>query len=145
MKIHQKLYLAFSTKVLNTTPAVSITLHPYHHHPAIPSPIPSSTPLRAPSDPLPNSPISAKKLIIGAAGYRSPYLAHAKRALYHLSYSPDDVITPRGLGIVPAGSPGAGGKQTGQKEKKNPFRTGFEPARAEPNGLAVHRLNHSAT
>ena len=21
---------------------------------------------------------------------------------------------------------------------------GFEPARAEPNGLAVHRLNHSA-
>ena len=22
---------------------------------------------------------------------------------------------------------------------------GFEPARAEPNGLAVHRLNHSAT
>ena len=26
----------------------------------------------------------------GAAGYRSPYLSHAKRALYHLSYSPDD-------------------------------------------------------
>ena len=25
----------------------------------------------------------------GAAGYRSPYLSHAKRALYHLSYSPD--------------------------------------------------------
>ena len=24
----------------------------------------------------------------GAAGYRSPYLSHAKRALYHLSYSP---------------------------------------------------------
>ena len=22
---------------------------------------------------------------------------------------------------------------------------GFEPTRAEPNGLAVHRLNHSAT
>ena len=24
-------------------------------------------------------------------------------------------------------------------------RMGFEPTRAEPNGLAVHRLNHSAT
>ena len=24
----------------------------------------------------------------GAAGYRSRYLSHAKRALYHLSYSP---------------------------------------------------------
>ena len=29
----------------------------------------------------------------GAAGYRSPYLSHAKRALYHLSYSPDDSWT----------------------------------------------------
>ena len=28
---------------------------------------------------------------------------------------------------------------------KNATITGFEPARAEPNGLAVHRLNHSAT
>ena len=26
---------------------------------------------------------------IGGAGYRSPYLSHAKRALYHLSYTPD--------------------------------------------------------
>ena len=26
----------------------------------------------------------------GAGGYRSRYLSHAKRALYHLSYSPDD-------------------------------------------------------
>ena len=26
-----------------------------------------------------------------------------------------------------------------------PTRMGFEPTRAEPNGLAVHRLNHSAT
>ena len=26
--------------------------------------------------------------VFGAAGYRSPYLSHAKRALYHLSYSP---------------------------------------------------------
>ena len=25
---------------------------------------------------------------IGDAGYRSPYLSHAKRALYHLSYIP---------------------------------------------------------
>ena len=31
-----------------------------------------------------------KKLYIknGDAGYRSPYLSHAKRALYHLSYIP---------------------------------------------------------
>ena len=28
---------------------------------------------------------------------------------------------------------------------KYPTRMGFEPTRAEPNGLAVHRLNHSAT
>ena len=28
------------------------------------------------------------KNIIGDAGYRSPYLSHAKRALYHLSYIP---------------------------------------------------------
>ena len=26
---------------------------------------------------------------VGGAGYRSPYLSHAKRALYHLSYTPD--------------------------------------------------------
>ena len=26
--------------------------------------------------------------IVGDAGYRSPYLSHAKRALYHLSYVP---------------------------------------------------------
>ena len=25
----------------------------------------------------------------GGAGHRSPYLSHAKRALYHLSYTPD--------------------------------------------------------
>ena len=25
---------------------------------------------------------------LGVAGYRSPYLSHAKRALYHLSYDP---------------------------------------------------------
>ena len=29
--------------------------------------------------------------------------------------------------------------------KTSPTRMGFEPTRAEPNGLAVHRLNHSAT
>ena len=29
--------------------------------------------------------------------------------------------------------------------KKSTTRMGFEPTRAEPNGLAVHRLNHSAT
>ena len=34
-----------------------------------------------------------------------------------------------------------------QTKKKNPHSTrmGFEPTRAEHNGLAVHRLNHSAT
>ena len=33
------------------------------------------------------------------------------------------------------------------KKFQNDFPTGmgFEPTRAEPNGLAVHRLNHSAT
>ena len=29
--------------------------------------------------------------------------------------------------------------------QKSSTRMGFEPTRAEPNGLAVHRLNHSAT
>ena len=32
-----------------------------------------------------------------------------------------------------------------QQVKMHPTRMGFEPTRAEPNGLAVHRLNHSAT
>ena len=31
------------------------------------------------------------------------------------------------------------------KKKSQPTRMGFEPTRAEHNGLAVHRLNHSAT
>ena len=31
---------------------------------------------------------SRGKMIHGDAGYRSPYLSHAKRALYHLSYIP---------------------------------------------------------
>jgi hypothetical protein len=30
---------------------------------------------------------------IGAAGYRSRYLSHAKRALYHLSYSPVKLLS----------------------------------------------------
>ena len=29
--------------------------------------------------------------------------------------------------------------------KQNSQSAGFEPARAEPNGFLVHRLNHSAT
>ena len=29
-----------------------------------------------------------KKMLVGDAGYWSPYLSHAKRALYHLSYIP---------------------------------------------------------
>ena len=28
------------------------------------------------------------KKVLGGAGYRSQYLSHAKRALYHLSYAP---------------------------------------------------------
>jgi hypothetical protein len=32
--------------------------------------------------------IMNKKKVIGGAGYRSRYLSHAKRALYHLSYAP---------------------------------------------------------
>ena len=28
-------------------------------------------------------------LMIGGAGHRSPYLSHAKRALYHLNYTPN--------------------------------------------------------
>ena len=31
------------------------------------------------------------------------------------------------------------------KDKPTATRMGFEPTRAEHNGLAVHRLNHSAT
>ena len=29
-----------------------------------------------------------EKIFVGDGGYRSPYLSHAKRALYHLSYVP---------------------------------------------------------
>ena len=36
-------------------------------------------------------------------------------------------------------------KKFGRGKKKNTTRMGFEPTRAEHNGLAVHRLNHSAT
>ena len=32
--------------------------------------------------------IRHRKRLCGGAGYRSPYLSHAKRALYHLSYTP---------------------------------------------------------
>ena len=35
--------------------------------------------------------------------------------------------------------------QCGDRLKKSPTRMGFEPTRAEHNGLAVHRLSHSAT
>ena len=31
------------------------------------------------------------------------------------------------------------------KKYENPTTAGFEPTRAEPNALAGHRLNHSAT
>ena len=32
--------------------------------------------------------VNENKIVSGDAGYRSPYLSHAKRALYHLSYIP---------------------------------------------------------
>ena len=38
-----------------------------------------------------------------------------------------------------------GGKNLEGKKKIMATRMGFEPTRAEHNGLAVHRLNHSAT
>ena len=31
------------------------------------------------------------------------------------------------------------------KKKKSTLSAGFEPARGDPNGFLVHRLNHSAT
>ncbi len=43
------------------------------------------------------------KILVGDAGYRSPYLSHAKRALYHLSYIPcvgEDVINKNLLPLV---------------------------------------------
>ena len=36
-------------------------------------------------------------------------------------------------------------EKTKKKTKKQATRMGFEPTPAERNGLAVHRLNHSAT
>jgi hypothetical protein len=37
--------------------------------------------------------------IAGDGGYRSPYLSHAKRALYHLSYVPNTLLMElKGLG-----------------------------------------------
>ena len=44
-----------------------------------------------------------QKILVGDAGYRSPYLSHAKRALYHLSYIPcvgEDVINKNLLPLV---------------------------------------------
>jgi hypothetical protein len=36
----------------------------------------------------------------GDAGYRSPYLSHAKRALYHLSYVPKlEIVWPQVLSV----------------------------------------------
>ena len=37
-------------------------------------------------------PQKKSKRLFGGAGYRSPYLSHAKRALYHLSYTPIDEL-----------------------------------------------------
>ena len=31
------------------------------------------------------------------------------------------------------------------RDKNNALSEGFEPAREDPNGFLVHRLNHSAT
>ena len=38
------------------------------------------------------APQQKSKRLFGGAGYRSPYLSHAKRALYHLSYTPIDEL-----------------------------------------------------
>ena len=38
--------------------------------------------------------VPKKKIIAGDGGYRSPYLSHAKRALYHLSYVPIHTCKP---------------------------------------------------
>ena len=35
------------------------------------------------------------KKVLGGAGYRSRYLSHAKRALYHLSYAPIVILLTR--------------------------------------------------
>ena len=37
--------------------------------------------------------------VAGDGGYRSPYLSHAKRALYHLSYVPRTVSCGDRLGV----------------------------------------------
>ena len=37
------------------------------------------------------------------------------------------------------------GWNLGKNAKNKSTRMGFEPTRGDPNGLAVHRLNHSAT
>lgn len=42
-----------------------------------------------------------RKRKVGGEGHRSPYLSHAKRALYHLSYTPNSTFHPyRKLFIV---------------------------------------------
>ena len=49
----------------------------------------------------------AKKKNSGDAGYRSPYLSHAKRALYHLSYVPK-LVNARPQVLCVSGSLGMG-------------------------------------
>ena len=52
-----------------------------------------------------SSPCSPKQKVsnLGVGGYRSPYLTHAKRALYHLSYDP---LTEQGPPCYDWGCPG---------------------------------------
>ena len=57
----------------------------------------SSTPTRGRSWNLPLRRRTRYPLRLGAAGvvgHRSPYLSHAKRALYHLSYDPKEMTEP---------------------------------------------------
>ena len=46
---------------------------------------------------------------------------------------------------MPSISSTISGGQLQQNLNKHPLLAGFEPARGNPNGFLVHRLNHSAT
>ena len=80
----------------------------------------------------------------GAGGYRSRYLAHAKRALYHLSYGPDvlssswnDVIRPHSSAWIMLQSSASGSEApramtqhnegTQHMLRRNLETPGFEP------------------
>ena len=49
----------------------------------------------------------SKRLEIGGAGYRSRYLSHAKRALFHVSYAPDGADADLTAGVSVTGRQGS--------------------------------------